>query len=604
MASNNKGKKKLVQPTQYKRSTSSMSISSDEETKTVSTEKLMHAAIKAENTYSFSQQPIMEVKGITQHYSALQSLNYSPSQGTKPRMENRNRPQIPYGASSSKPTQNTQITFGNYALSICFDETKKFIPIIGMSLTKEQHCLLDNLWHIQTFPQASTFKVQVLNALSFYFQQFQTQRNPEQNLKKFSHYIIFRGTKVGIFHNWTIVLKHIQCPSPYFKGFPSFQEAMDTAREHFGLTNFYIEPEEVKTFSEIAKTSPEQLIKAQEELIAKLQQQLMQSGKDTQYKDTQYVQTQIENNILKQQIKILEAKNIQLTNKLEKKETVFINRNYDCFKARMLDLPWRQTLKPVLDQFKEYEHMVSQKICTEFPSILYKLQQQIIRIAFQEISHKGVTVVQRLNEDAEEIAILLLQINLGVTDMPEDQIINFYHNGMIDYLEFKLNSKTEGLLNKLGEKFVLTAGNIASHSISPIIGCKIFSSFPAANDHTYRPARKRIFISQRLEQQKYLQSLACQREINFAILTNTTTDHIANAQKTPVLPENFRWENYKLLAEGHYIQIWSHQNWHMMLPFSGDSDTIFSLDDIINSEEQLDTDPDSPVSIDSTHRDF
>ena len=90
---------------------------------------------------------------------------------------------------------------------------------------------------------------------------------------------------------------------------------MNIAREHFGLNSFFIEPEQVKTFSEIAKTSPEQMIKAQEEIIAKLQQQLIQSGKDTQH-----IQSQIENNILKQKIKILEAKNVQLIQRNEKKD--------------------------------------------------------------------------------------------------------------------------------------------------------------------------------------------------------------------------------------------------------------------------------------------
>ena len=175
---------------------------------------------------------------------------------------------------------------------------------------------------------------------------------------------------------------------------------------------------------------------------------------------------------------------------------------------------------------------------------------------------------------------------------------------MIDYLEFCLNSSTESLLNKLGENFILTAGNIASHSISPIIGCKIFSSFPAADEHTYRPARKRIFITQRTVQHGYLKKLSCKQEIDFGTLQNLSNEDICTAQKTPLLPASFRWENYKLLAEGHYLQIWSHQNWHMLLPFSGEGDTLLRLEDIMNSEEQIDTKPGSPVSIDSTHRDF
>ena len=58
---------------------------------------------------------------------------------------------------------------------------------------------------------------------------------------------------------------------------------MNTAREHFGLNSFYIEPKEVKTFSDMARTNPKQTIKAQEEVIAKPQQQLIQSGKYQQF---------------------------------------------------------------------------------------------------------------------------------------------------------------------------------------------------------------------------------------------------------------------------------------------------------------------------------
>ena len=42
----------------------------------------------------------------------------------------------------------------------------------------------------------------------------------------------------------------------------------------------------------------------------------------------------------------------------------------------------------------------------------------------------------------------------------------------------------------------------------------------------------------------------------------------------------------------------------MLLPFSGEGDTLLRLEDIMNSEEQVDTETGSPVSIDSTHWDF
>ena len=142
-------------------------------------------------------------------------------------------------------------------------------------------------------PQASTFKVQVLNALCIYFSE-QKYTVSKQQTKRFSHYVTFRGTKIGIFNKWETMMKHIQCPNPVFKGYHSFSEAMKSARDNFGLNSFYIKPEEVKTFSEMTKINPEQMIKAHEEVIAKLQQQLMQSGKNQQS-----TQIQIENSILK-----------------------------------------------------------------------------------------------------------------------------------------------------------------------------------------------------------------------------------------------------------------------------------------------------------------
>ena len=66
--------------------------------------------------------------------------------------------------------------------------------------------------------------------------------------------------------------KYIQCPNPVFKGYCSFAEVMNTARVAFRLNSVYIEFEEVKTFPDMAKTNHEQMIKAQEEIIAKLQQ--------------------------------------------------------------------------------------------------------------------------------------------------------------------------------------------------------------------------------------------------------------------------------------------------------------------------------------------
>lgn len=183
---------------------------------------------------------------------------------------------------------------------------------------------------------------------------------------------------------------------------------------------------------------------------------------------------------------------------------------------------------------------------------------------------------------------------------------------MIDYLEFSFNPKTEAFLNKLGEKFIFTAGNIASYSTSSMIGCKIFSSLPEADGFTYRPARKRIFISHKQKEQQYLKELACGLDYMWWLEKSSTTEKqieawIVHGQKTPLLPFSFKWyKKYTLLAEGHYTQIWAHHNWNMMLPFIGEGDQINPMH-IMNTEydeQDPNTDPGSPQSIDSTHRDF
>ena len=133
-------------------------------------------------------------------------------------------------------------------------------------------------------------------------------------------------------------------------------------------------------------------------------------------------------------------------------------------------------MQPILDRIPKLDDIILQKICTEFPLILNELQQQIIEIAFHEDKYTGVTVVQRSYNNIPVHNIHLLQIDLRKITLTSEQILSFYHNGMIDYLEFSLNPKTEALLDKFGEKFILTPGNIASYSDTPTIGCKIFSS--------------------------------------------------------------------------------------------------------------------------------
>ncbi|KAI3815370.1 hypothetical protein L1987_15036 [Smallanthus sonchifolius] len=392
----------VVRPKQSRQSPSPMSTSSNEDERT---EKLLSQAITASQKQSSKQ--------ISQHFFYTQPPQnpIPPSYFLTQPQPSQNPtifPKTPKKPIPQKPTtvpKPSTISFGSYALQICTDQHTKFRPISGIKPTDKQQCLLDNLWHVQTMPHASAFKVQILNALSIYFHE-QQAKSPETQITKpkFTHYIIFRGTKIGIFNKWETVIKHIQCPGPIYKGYQSFSDALKTAREHFGIDSFYIEPEEVQTFSQITQTSQTQIIKAQEETIAKLQEQLLEQGKNKQS-----IQSLVEINILKQKVGILEANNTQLLQKLERKEgSSSSSRSYDAFKARMMDTPWKTCLQTLIDQFPEFDNIISQKICSEFPLVIYELQLRVMMIALNEEKYKGVTVVERTDNEGNGTCLLLL----------------------------------------------------------------------------------------------------------------------------------------------------------------------------------------------------
>ena len=146
MSSQNKGKYILIQPTQQNRSSSSVSISSEEERNTTSTEKLMDSAIKIEYQHKPIQQHSIPYMGI-----ASTTHNHNLLQGSRPQMDISQNIQHSYcWTGSSKNIQYTQnreviIAFGNCTLPICFDERKKFRHMIGVNLIEDQQYLLNNL---------------------------------------------------------------------------------------------------------------------------------------------------------------------------------------------------------------------------------------------------------------------------------------------------------------------------------------------------------------------------------------------------------------------------------------------------------------------------
>lgn len=60
-------------------------------------------------------------------------------------------------------------SFETTKLQVCKNPVAKFKAHSYLDLNDQDQCFLANLWHLQTHPNATNFKVQVLNALSIYF---------------------------------------------------------------------------------------------------------------------------------------------------------------------------------------------------------------------------------------------------------------------------------------------------------------------------------------------------------------------------------------------------------------------------------------------------
>lgn len=127
----------------------------------------------------------MKLEGESQNssYKISQSPDYkviqkgSSSQGFLPK-------------TGKEKSLQTHFQFGSVLLNICTDQNKKFKPYTGIEVNPQQQCLLDNLWHVQTLPNATSFKVQILNALSFYFSSLKNENKTFPD-KMFSHYVIY-----------------------------------------------------------------------------------------------------------------------------------------------------------------------------------------------------------------------------------------------------------------------------------------------------------------------------------------------------------------------------------------------------------------------------
>ena len=123
------------------------------------------------------------------------------------------------------------MNFGGFSLPIHEGRTK-FRPLTGIELDPVQQCLLDNLWTSQNHPAK---RLSALNSLSIYFSKIQNKPLS----KSFSFYVVAKGTKPGIYHDWIEVEPLVKnCPTPQFKGFYDFESASTYARRQIGTSYF------------------------------------------------------------------------------------------------------------------------------------------------------------------------------------------------------------------------------------------------------------------------------------------------------------------------------------------------------------------------------
>lgn len=525
-----------------------------------------------------------------------------------------------------KNSGQEQIRFGTIFLSEFPDiGNRKFKPFPGLNLDRSQQCLLDNLWHIQTIGTATTLKVQCLNALSMYF----SENNPKIHKKKFTHYVIFRGLKTGVFHNFNTVKNYILCDKPIFVGYHSFSEALEEARAHLGV-NFFIEPEEVRPYADVAREEPSQLVKRLEDKNRKLEEQMLQLQTQTHqqltFLENQKIGAEKQRDTNNETVSIMEKMIKKLNNTIKElrtqldeaslklQKTKEPNRSFINLKARILDLPSQKILQPLFEHWPEGEEILKKKSEESHIRDLIDAQKELIKIYFREdddfahlygtdFKFKGVKIIQKpYSIKNKTVGLFKLQINLNKTDLPKDRILKFFHFGMIDQIDFKLDEEgnIEEYLEWFGEKFFIIGGNMA---VRKKIICMIDSTLPKVTNFVTIPAKKKIIIltddgTEAMEDDSTL------LPYDFQDIENEEIYRLL--QNPRILPTPKHWKDLRLLGEGHYTQIYSTDEWRMHLPHSGDG-SLLDEETIVNLEDEKLEDvsmSSGDVTIPETHRDL
>ena len=151
------------------------------------------------------------------------------------------------------PEELEYLQFGTQQLPV-LPEEEGFKPLRGCPIQREEKVLLDALYRAQT----STAKLNACNALNYYFSKMKENPPFQKPEKKF--YVLFRGHKPGIYSNYGSLMRATKdFEKPFFKGFSTFDEAEQAAKQFFATADledpiFFMEtirnptPEEEEVF--------------------------------------------------------------------------------------------------------------------------------------------------------------------------------------------------------------------------------------------------------------------------------------------------------------------------------------------------------------------
>lgn len=121
---------------------------------------------------SLAEKPDIDITNLIQQTcqevisKQLEQFRQTPSQGVKIQDTQKSTESFTQNGQSN----NTSLmNFGGITLPKFTDgDSRRFRPLITIT-DDSQRCLLDNVWHLQTDPKATKYKIAIANALAYYF---------------------------------------------------------------------------------------------------------------------------------------------------------------------------------------------------------------------------------------------------------------------------------------------------------------------------------------------------------------------------------------------------------------------------------------------------